>query len=137
MNPCNLRRDKIKVLNYDIKVFYSGQKKKRVRKGVLPGNSKSLWDAVKIAKDLKVETIPKTIYTIDQMRSVTEYRMTQTVIYRVILTTCTQKETGLLIPFVVAILGTKFLKNLCLVRQNSAQLRTGHNLQICLVGKNL
>ena len=38
--------------------------------------------------------------------------------------TCAQKETGLLIPFVVAILGTKFLTNLCLVRQNSAQLRT-------------
>ena len=38
--------------------------------------------------------------------------------------TFTQKETGLLIPFVVAIFGTKFLTNLCLVRQNSAQLRT-------------
>ena len=62
VNPCNLRRDKIKVLNYEIKVFYSGQKKKRVRKGVLPGNSKSLWDAVKIAKDLNVETIPKTMF---------------------------------------------------------------------------
>ena len=45
-------------------------------------------------------------------------------IYRVILTTGTQKETGLLIPFVAAILGTKLLTNLCLVRQNSAQLRT-------------
>ena len=35
------------------------------------------------------------------------------------------KETGLLIPFVVTILGTKFLTNLVLVRQNSTQLRTG------------
>ena len=50
--------------------------------------------------------------------------MTQTVIYRVKLATCTQKETGLLIPFVVAILGTKFLTNSVLVRQNRAQLRT-------------
>ena len=42
------------------------------------------------------------------------------------LATCTQKETGLLIPLVVAILETKFLTNSVLVRQNSAQLRTGH-----------
>ena len=40
------------------------------------------------------------------------------------LATSTQRETGLLIPFVIAILGTKFLTNLCLVCQNSAQLRT-------------
>ena len=40
------------------------------------------------------------------------------------LATGTQKGTGLLIPFVMAILGTKFFRNLCLVRQNSAQLRT-------------
>ena len=48
-------------------------------------------------------------------------------IYRVILTTGTQKETGLLIPFVAAILGTKFLANLCLVCQNSTQLRTARH----------
>ena len=45
-------------------------------------------------------------------------------IYRVNLATGTQKETGLLIPFVIAILGTKFLTNSILVHQNSAQLRT-------------
>ena len=37
------------------------------------------------------------------------------------------KGTGLLIPFVVAISGTKFLTNLVLVHQNSAQLRTLSN----------
>ena len=51
-------------------------------------------------------------YADDQMIIVTEYQMAQTVIYRVNLATGTQKETGLLIPFVVAISGTKFLTTL-------------------------
>ena len=29
---------------------------------MIPGNSKSLWDAVKIAKDLNIEPIPTNIY---------------------------------------------------------------------------
>ena len=52
------------------------------------------------------------------------WEMCLLVIYRVNLATGTQKETGLLIPFVVAISGTKFLTNSILVHQNSAQLRT-------------
>jgi hypothetical protein len=33
-----------------------------VRRGILPGNSKSLWDAVKIAKNKGVEVIPQVLY---------------------------------------------------------------------------
>ena len=29
---------------------------------MIPGNSKSLWDAVKIAKDLNIEPIPTNMY---------------------------------------------------------------------------
>ena len=34
-------------------------KTKRVRLGILPGNSKSLWTSVKIAKDLNIQKIPE------------------------------------------------------------------------------
>ena len=29
---------------------------------MVPSNSKTLWDAVRIAKDLNIETIPKTMF---------------------------------------------------------------------------
>ena len=37
-------------------------KKKQVRKNIVPGNSKSLWNAVKIAKDINVSPIPQTMF---------------------------------------------------------------------------
>ena len=40
---------RVKNLNAEIRTYFHGQKKKKVRKGIIPGNSKSLWDAVKIA----------------------------------------------------------------------------------------
>ena len=33
-------------------------KRRRVRKGIIPGNSKSLWKAVNIAKDVNSNEIP-------------------------------------------------------------------------------
>ena len=44
-------RSVIKALNKEIKIFFHKQKTILVRRGILPGNSKTLWDAVKIAKD--------------------------------------------------------------------------------------
>ena len=41
-----------------IKQFFYNQKTSRVRRGILPGNSKSLWDAVKIAKNQNTPTLP-------------------------------------------------------------------------------
>ena len=35
---------------------------KQVRRGILPGNSKSLWDAVKIANDKNVSGLPDTLF---------------------------------------------------------------------------
>ena len=51
-NSSNELKCRINVLNFEIKQFYLAQKKERVRKGILPGNSKSLWTSVNVAKDV-------------------------------------------------------------------------------------
>ena len=48
----------IKNLNYEIKVHFYSEKRTNVRKNLKPGNSKSLWDAVKIAKDTGTAPLP-------------------------------------------------------------------------------
>ena len=40
---------RIKSLNFEIKTHFYSDKRKKVRSKILPGNSKSLWDAVKVA----------------------------------------------------------------------------------------
>ena len=40
-------------------------KRARVRKGIIPGNTKSLWKAVKVAKDINVEDIPSKMFKDD------------------------------------------------------------------------
>ena len=45
-------------MNAEISAFYYIKKKSSVRKGILPGSSKSLWTAVKLAKDVGAEHIP-------------------------------------------------------------------------------
>ena len=49
---------KIINLNAEIKSFYFSKKQDSVQKGILPGNSRSLWSAVKIAKDTGTDEIP-------------------------------------------------------------------------------
>ena len=51
-------RSALKTLNNEIKQFFYNQKTSIVRRGILPGNSKSLWDAVKIAKNQNTPTLP-------------------------------------------------------------------------------
>ena len=53
----NLRKE-IGNLNAKICTFYYTKKKSSVRNGILHGNSKSLWTAVKLAKDIGAEQIP-------------------------------------------------------------------------------
>ena len=48
-NPSNTLRDRIKNLNFEIKQHFHSYKSQTIRRKILPGNSKSLWDAVKIA----------------------------------------------------------------------------------------
>ena len=52
-------KNKIELLNREIKDMIFSNKKKQVRKNIVPGNSKSLWNAVKIAKDINVSPIPQ------------------------------------------------------------------------------
>ena len=52
---------KLKTLNKQIKHEINFEKTKNVRRGILPGNSKSLWNAVNKAKDLNVRTLPETL----------------------------------------------------------------------------
>ena len=54
---------KIKDLNREIKAYYNKSKSKRVRQSILPGNTQSLWRAVKIAKDVNTSSIPNKMYT--------------------------------------------------------------------------
>ena len=59
---CRFVLDKLKArinfLNSEIKTFYFSKKRDSVRKGILPGDSRSLWSAVKIAKDTGTNEIP-------------------------------------------------------------------------------
>ena len=43
---------KIKDLNKEIRKHFYIKRKENVRRKIIPGNSKSLWDAVKTAKDI-------------------------------------------------------------------------------------
>ena len=51
-------KTRIKNLNLEIKSHFELLKRKKVRLGIIPGNSKSLWTAVKLAKDLNIQNIP-------------------------------------------------------------------------------
>ena len=57
-NPSNALRDRIKNLNCEIKTHFRGCKKLEIRQKIVPGNSKSLWDAVKIAKNVNKPNLP-------------------------------------------------------------------------------
>ena len=52
----------IKQIDKAIKGYYHKKKASDVKRTIIPGNSSSLWKAVKIAKDLNVESLPKTLF---------------------------------------------------------------------------
>ena len=60
-NALNTRQE-IKILNREIKGFFHTAKSKNVRKGIIPGNSKSLWNAVNRAKDTNSLSLPETLF---------------------------------------------------------------------------
>ena len=53
---------RIKNLNCEIKNYYRMEKGNKVRRNMIPGNTKSLWDAVKIAKDKNIEKMPNQMF---------------------------------------------------------------------------
>ena len=54
-NPDTETKIRIKNLATEIKQHYNNTKRKKVRQGIIPGNSKTLWDSVRIAKDQNIE----------------------------------------------------------------------------------
>ncbi len=50
------------MLNMEIRNHFNNRKRINVRKGILPGNSKSLWDAVKIANDKNINILPNILF---------------------------------------------------------------------------
>ena len=56
--PCIEIKNKIGTLDKTIRNFFKNKQTTRVRKGILPGNSKTLWRAVNIAKDMNPPKLP-------------------------------------------------------------------------------
>ena len=49
----NNLKSRIKNLNYEIKEHYTAKRRSKVRKGIIPGSSKTLWRAVSNEKKPK------------------------------------------------------------------------------------
>ena len=51
-------RSRIKSLNFEICKHFRSIKRNNVRRCIIPGNSKSLWDAVKMSTDTVIDPLP-------------------------------------------------------------------------------
>ena len=51
----------IKNITKSIRNYHYEQRKNLIRRKIVPGNNKSLWDAVKIAKDIEPTPLPETL----------------------------------------------------------------------------
>ena len=58
ITPTNETRDRIKHLNTEIRSHFTTLKMTTIRKKIITGNSKSLWDAVKLSKNINTPKIP-------------------------------------------------------------------------------
>ena len=54
-NPSHEIKIRVKELDKAIRNHFRLEKRKKVRKGIVPGNSASLWKAVNLAKDLGID----------------------------------------------------------------------------------
>ena len=55
-------KEDIKNLNREIRNFFHTKKNERIRKIILPGNTQSLWKAVKVAKDVNTSSLPSSMH---------------------------------------------------------------------------
>ena len=60
--PSNELRNRIKNLNVEIRHHFQSQKTISIRRKITPGSSKSLWDAVKIAKNINIQQLPQKMF---------------------------------------------------------------------------
>ena len=61
-NPNDPLRIRINNLNKEIKSHFHNQKYNNIQRSIIPGNSKSLWKAVKISKDENINEIPNVMF---------------------------------------------------------------------------
>ena len=61
-NPTDDLKKRVKNLNIEIKYYFNLNKRMRVRKGIIPGNSRSLWKAINIEKDINSNEIPRRMF---------------------------------------------------------------------------
>ena len=61
-NTSNNLRDRIKNLNIEIRHHFTQIKINSIRRHIIPGNSKSLWDAVRQSKNLDIPKLPSRMY---------------------------------------------------------------------------
>ena len=55
-------KEDIKNLNREIRNFFHTKKNERIRKIILPGNTQSLWKAVKVSKDVNTSSLPSSMH---------------------------------------------------------------------------
>ena len=61
MNPSPDLKARIANLTFEIKSNFFEKRKFSVRKGIVPGNTKALWQAVKLAKNHGSSNIPNSM----------------------------------------------------------------------------
>ena len=66
-NASNKLRDRVKNLNTEIKHHFSQLKINSIKRHIIPGNSKSLWNAVRQSKNLDIPRLPEKMYYQDQI----------------------------------------------------------------------
>ena len=66
-NPNDDIKPKLNSLTAEIKTFYFTQTRNFVRKNIIPGNSRSLWSAVNISKDISSNEILSNVHYKDNI----------------------------------------------------------------------
>ena len=51
-------KSRIKNLSMEIRTHFKNEKRSKVRQEIIPSNNKTLWEAVKIAKDFNIDDLP-------------------------------------------------------------------------------
>jgi hypothetical protein len=55
-------KSRFNVINKLIRSYYNSIQFNKVRKDVIPGNTQSLWNAVRLAKDSNINRLPNTLF---------------------------------------------------------------------------
>ena len=62
LTPNNQINQRVRNLNFEIRNHYKIIKRNAVQRSILPGNTKSLWNAVKVSKNTNISSLPPIMY---------------------------------------------------------------------------